>query len=289
MLIQQSNRRRKTLIIQKIDMLRRVKFILILPLLAILLSCSSPANHERKVQFGNKIYTESQVKEHLYQTYRATERIYIWNPVLEEVPYFLSVSDKLLSEENEGLFENQMKEFIALTGINFKRAKQDGNAYMVFSFATSIEELSEDPYTRAYYKNVLSSEKEYQDYWSRKEQNNSNHIKNLKIGTLDDFGDVHSLSAAFSGSAPYSPQNQSIYSPDEVSQNICQIMTGATGLTEIIKETCQKSSQKQPPYIWPFDKALIKFLYANPEISEMPLQNAIDVIFEHFFYVHGVK
>ena len=146
-----------------------LRSIIIGAVLLLLISCGSDKSEETYFQFGDELYTKSQVSSFLDEIYgdERIGRIFIWHPDYVEVPYKLFLSPEFDSPKFRSLFNDTLALYKDLLPVKFKET-EDGEPYnAMFAFVKSYDQvmslqmahfmLDKDQITEQEYKEALKT------------------------------------------------------------------------------------------------------------------------------------
>ena len=283
-----------------------VKFSLISLVCILICSCNPFDNEKMKnkqIKIGQNIYSVDQVKKHLHDMFTRTspaeeaikDDIFgIWASIDNRVGYDLFVSADLDVDSIKQKVVDDMEYLSQLTGIDFFRANDLSETQMMiavtskYKFVKDIDFIEsvnkKDKENFRFYQSLLSSLLDFTDVLLFKRNHkidrvyqdsnkNKTNIYSLWCGYILIKAETRVLDSldAVIAAALYS----NMFSGDMQSKNI--------------QESVSSRVNEVSPHLYPFDDALIRLVYANPELSGMKVEKAVEIILEKLLIKYGLQ
>ena len=282
-----------------------VKFSLI-SLVCILIYSCNPFDNEKmenkQIKIGQNIYSVDQVKTHLHDMFTRTspaeeaikDDIFgIWASIDNRVGYDLFVSTDLDVDSIKQKVVDDMEYLSQLTGVDFFRANDISETQMMiavtskYKFVKDIDFIEsvnkKDKENFQFYQSLLSSLLDFTDVLLFK--------RNHKIDRVyqDSNKNKTNIYSLWCGYILIKAETRVLDSLDAViAAALYKNMFSGDMQSKHIQESVSSRVNKDSPHLYPFDEALIRLVYANPELSGMKVEKAVEIILEKLLIKYGV-
>ena len=255
--------------------------------LLLLISCGSDKSEETYFQFGDELYTKSQVSSFLDEIYgdERIGRIFIWHPDYVEVPYRLYLSPEFNTEKIRTLFRQTLAQYNDLLPVKFKETDQGEPYRAMFAFVTSYDQIMDLEMAHYMAGKEEMTDEEYQNFWPKTPENDRVSLK--KYGYVDEnfrekLGVVNEFTVT-----KVAPDQKTI-TEEQINRILCTSFIGAERASGIIPTSCTTFSKKDSNRLSPVDLALLKALkHLSERITNLGETQAKKEVLDYFEQEYG--
>ena len=261
------------------------KSIVISAVLLLLISCGSDKSEETYFQFGDELYTKSQVNSFLDEIYgdERIGRIFIWHPDYVEVPYKLFLSPEFDSPKFRSLFNDTLALYKDLLPVKFKET-EDGEPYnAMFAFVKSYDQVMSLQMAHFMLDKDQITEQEYKDFWLS-ESSYTNTI--LKKYGHEDASKKERLTTVYELNVTKPTLGNTQITGRQISTGLCKAFISAEGIPTSTIKSCASSGVGSE--FFPIDIALLKALkHLSERITNLGETQAKKEILNYFEQEYG--
>lgn len=186
--------------------------------------------------------------------------------------------------------DRAMQYFSSLTGIEFYKADNWGDIDIFIGLSTNFSELKDLEYIRELESFINKGDMSgYDEKWKKIEDSELSTFKNTIPATSTENSDIAQLFVVSS----FYRFNKPPYDEKRIKRGVVSLVAGTMiyglGVSFGFESSVFSKGYPEPPYIWPFDEALLKIMYGDPNLAGMQLDKAIDQIVETFVQQYGKK
>lgn len=247
-------------------------------------------NDLRKINIEGYSYTAEEIRLFLYETLTSAkmpqvDKLYLWHKKRVGYSYYASAE---LNYYDPAHIDKTMQYFSSLTGIEFYKADNWGDIDIFIGLSTNFTELKDLEYIRE-----LSSVRNkgdmsgYDEKWKKLEDSELNTFKRAitAVSTANSNTPQLFVVTAFHSfkKLPY----DEIKIKRGVVSLLVESMIYGVGVPFDFDSSAHSKDYLESPYISPFDEALLKIIYGDPNLAGMQLDKAIDQIVETFVQQYG--
>ena len=266
--------------------------------LFLLSSCANKYDNEipRKITLGSNVYEESEVRDYLkdiltitkttyekpdYET-NLKDQLHLWDDEVRYVVFTTSdIKRDLVQDYVEDLLEILSKE----SEIKFIKAKNWDETDIMIGAGSSFTTMKQIPLFRSFVLNPDSEEDAYDEYWQNLEDSSTDSRIWQGLGTNTNEISVEGkkrgrlLYSAGLTRIPHDKLSDYEFINRRVAFTVFASMFFGSHTSKIIKESiATKTNTKDFPYIWDFDLAVLRHMYAIPQKDDKTIEEVIEIL-----------
>lgn len=256
---------------------------------------SSPIGYQnkndlRKINVQGYSYTAEEIRLFLYEALTTAkapqiDKLYLWHK--KRIGYAYYVSAELNCYDPTDI-DKTMHYFSGLTGIEFYKADKWEDVDFFLGLSTKYSDLKDIEFIRELYAIRKGGMSGYEERWAALDDSEVNIVTTILPVNSTSDSDVPQLTIGFT----FHKFDKSL-DANRIKKGVVSLVMSSMiyklGVPFGFESSVLSKGYHEPPYIWPFDEALLKIMYGDPNLAGMQLDKAIDQIVETFVQQYGIN